>query len=885
MTVNYDKIQNDIQTLGTIADNDAFLEGFLSAFNFPKATLARTKTKNNIEQGVYIQGNGNVFFLASNAENLHSTFNILKKNDLAKIKVSFIIIANEIDLLVYESVSKKILETSKRELYKYIEFFYPLLGIKQNIAIDEKSVDIETAKKFAQLHNELILKNPDYNKDIHEFSYRLLFCCFIDSLGILTNSRLNFLISTYTDESGSDTGIFFNNLFKSLKIKSRSNLPRYFIDIKFIDAPLFSETIETLTFSKLARSLILELLRLNWSKISPEIFGALIQSIISDPNANYTLTTNIKKVIDPLFMKELYHSFENTKTNRDGCEILLRRIRSISVFDPSCGTGNFLLVAFKELNELASKVDEAIAVIVKSTVQQSQFLMSQVAENSVSYNSSAWHIPLINFHGITTNSFYSKIARLGFFFIAYQEAKKNLSNEAVFTESLNILFSINIVPCDAIRTNWETICKGNGETYIIGNPPYSGGINKTVSQKADIKQVFTDYKAYAKLDYAACWFMLATKHICTNGGGFAFVTTNSLTQGEQVQLLWPKLFEKEVHIKFAYTSFKWENYARNKTAVTVVIIGIVPNSNTQRCELYIPTKIYEPKKITPYLTSIGTIVQKSNLPISKLPKMVKGNMPLHWSKHLLSHEEKVEIIAHDPRVEKFLRPIIGGDELIDGIEKWCFWIYDNELDEAMSIKTIAEKIELVRKARQLSTDKSAQKHAKRSHQFRETRETRTQSLIIPEVSSEHRKYFQIDFGYKGTIIESTNYVVYDCEPWIFGVIASKMHNLWIRTVCGALETRIRYSPRLGYNTFPFPDITQEQKNIIYKRVLEIIRARQLSTPKTLAQLYEAEQMSNDLIDAHSLLDNVIENCYRDTPFVSDQDRLECLFELYNKLRG
>jgi hypothetical protein len=379
--------------------------------------------------------------------------------------------------------------------------------------------------------------------------------------------------------------------------------------------------------------------------------------------------------------------------------------------------------------------------------------------------------------------------------------------------------------------------------------------------------------------------MLATKYICTHGGGFAFVTTNSLTQGEQVQLLWPKLFAKGVHIRFAHTSFKWKNDARNRTAVTVVVIGVVPQIDTKPRELFTDTTVYELRSISPYLVPGDTIVKKRNTAISNLPKMVKGNMPLCWSDYLLSHEEMLDVIAHDPRAKKYLKKLVGGDELINGIERWCFWIRDAEVDDAMTIPAISERVELVRKARLASPDNSTRSHAGHPHRFREQRETRTNSLVIPEVSSENRKYLQIGFYGKDIIINSTNYVIYDCEPWVFGVVSSKMHNLWIRTVSGALETRIRYSPRLGYNTFPFPAISDVQKIDITKRVLAVIAARELYTGMTYAEWYDPNKMPGELRFAHSLLDSVIESCYRQTPFVSDQDRLASLFELYNKLGG
>lgn len=892
MTIDYDKVQNAVRALGTIADNDAFLEGFLSAFSFPNATYTRLKagTKGGVNQGVRIQGNGGVYFLASTVASLNSEFNILKKNsDLSKIKEAFIVIVNETDLLAYERESGDVLETRKSDLYRYIEFFFSLLGIKPEAASEEmKSADKKAAEKFAELYNELGIRNHNRSDDIAELLCRLLFCCFADNIGVLTNGELRTLVANYTDASGSDTSAFFCNLFEAMKSESQSGLPGYFSNVKYVDARLFRESLPLLDFSRKARSLVLDLMGLDWSDISPDILSTLVQSIIREEAGNscgnYTSTANIQKVIGPLFLDELYRVFERVKTIREECEALLKRVKAISVFDPSSGTGNFLLVAYKELNKLAGKISDAIDSHIASAALGNSSSSLRVAEETAPYDSGTF-IPWSSFHGIEEDTFSCAIARLGFLFVVCQESRYGADIKHLFADTLGMLFSNNIVVGNATRIDWETICRGDGETYLIGNPSYVGARKQTPAQKADLARVFAGYSRISNLDYAACWFMLATKYICAHGGGFAFVTTNSLTQGEQVQLLWPKLFEKGVHIRFAYTSFKWKNDARNRTAVTVVVIGVVPHSNRQSCELFTSTTVFEPRSISPYLVPGDTIIKKRSSPISKLPRMVKGNMPLYWSDYLLSHEQKVDIVSCEPRAEKFLKKVVGAEEFINGIERWCFWIRDAELQEAMGIACIAERVEKVKQARLSSTDRSARTHATHPHRFRETNETHKSSLVVPSVSSENRVYIPIGFVDKSIVVTNLAFAIYDCEPWIFGVVASRMHNVWIRTVCGALETRIRYSSQLGYNTFPFPDISKEQKAEITQRVLAIIAARETFSGMTYAEWYDPENMPDELRYAHYLLDCVIDRCYRDVPFVSDRERLDCLFELYNRLGG
>ena len=890
MTINYDKINALIKALGTITDNDAFLKGFLSAFNFPRATYDRLKagTKGGVNQGLHIPGKGGVYFLASTAENLNSEFNIFKKNnDLNKIKQAFIVIVNANDVLAYKRESEDVLETSKRDLHNYIDFFFSLLGIKQETAYEKmKSADKKAAEKFAELYNELAIRNLNHSCDISEFLCRLLFCCFADNIGMLTNGGLRHLMTNYTDTSGSDISAFFCNLFNAMKSESREGLPGYFSNVKYVDARLFGESLPLLDFSTKARSLVLDLMGVDWSDITPDILGTLIQSIIrkesGNSSGNYTSTANIQKVIGPLFMDELYRNFARIKSNREACDTLLRRIKAISIFDPSCGSGNFLLVAYRELNKLAAKISDAIKSHDLS-VALTRTSSSRRVSGNITRSNNGLFISWKNFYGIDNDSFSCIISRLGFLFVACQEARAGADIKRVFADTIEVLFGNNIIVGNATRIDWDTVCRGHEETYLIGNPSYVGARKQTPTQKADLAYVFKEYTKIANLDYAACWFLLATKYICAHGGGFSFVTTNSLTQGEQVQLLWPKLFEKGVHIRFAYTSFKWKNDARNRTAVTVVVLGIVPNNNLQTLELFTSTTVFEPRSISPYLVPGDAIVKKRSSPISNLPLMVKGNMPLYWSGYLLSHEEKDEIISREPRVKKFLKKIVGAKEFINGIERWCLWIHDAESHEAMDIPYIADRVERVKQKRLASLDRSAQTHATHPYRFRETNETRNSSLVVPSVSSENRDYIPIGFVDKNIIVTNLAFVIYDCEPWIFGVIASKMHNVWVRTVCGALETRIRYSSKLGYNTFPFPDINESQKANITQRVLAVIAARESYPGMTYAEWYDPYKMPDELHYAHSLLDLVIDHCYRAAPFVSDCERLSYLFELYKNL--
>ena len=865
MITDINKLQHDIRAIGSVSDSVEFFDGFLHAFNIPASTIDRLKSTSsyNVNKGVRI--GQQIFYLASEDSNLYSDLNILKKNNISRLKTRFAMIANADEVLVFDLRTEDTLFSTKKNLYSHVEFFFPLIGREKPVVDENIAVNIRVSEKFAQLYNECRLNNTQVNlADINELICRTLFCCVIDSMGLLMSGdvSLYIFVQKYTEESGKDFSNFMETLYEAIKHADHCNLPIHFRHVNYIDSRLFDKDISDISFSQKMRSLMLEIMSFDWSAVDPEILGSLIQSIIVPDDesitGNYTATANIQKVIGPLFLNGLYSEYENCKNESSACISLIERIRKICVFDTSCGCGNFLLIAYKELNQLLSK-------IACSAGKTDMPLM-----------------PISNFYGIESNPFSCAIARMGMLFVVLQSKETSLS---IVKTNMDILFSDNIVTANPTRIPWDSVCSGTSETYIIGNPSYKGARKRNNEQNADMDYVFNGQSNYKNLDYAACWFMLATKYIHNHGGAYAFVTTNSLTQGEQVSLLWPKLFEYGVHIRFGHKSFKWRNDARNTTAVTVVIIGVANNSDTRRCELYSQTVVTEPMQISPYLTPGSTLVQKRKRPISCLPDMIKGNMPYDGGYLLMDAATKNLFVEQDRRVLQYMRRIVGSDEFINGIERWCFWITDDKAEAALKLPIIKKRADLVRDLRLSKSDKNAQRLAAYPYRFREMHETTTNSLVIPSVSSENREYIPVGFVDKKTVVTNLAFVIYDCDPWIFGVVSSKMHNLWIKAVCGGLETRVRYSSELGYNTFPFPAITDEQKTAIRNCVNQVIAVREDEFDKTYAQMYKKGEMSDDLCFAHSMLDLQIEQCYRDEPFVSDDERLDYMFELYEKIGG
>jgi len=807
--------------------------------------------------------------------NLYSEFNRLKTDGLNKIKARFIFLANSDYILAYDSFTEETLSSSRKELFQHFDFFFPLIGIKKVRPTFNETVDMKAAEKFAQLYNQLLVDNKneeDSNFVIDSFLVRLLFCFFADSVGIIPRGTVHKLLLSFSSESGEDLGILIENMFRAMSEKDRNGIPHYLTQLPVIDIALFSKHVELPQFNKRTRQLILDISKLDWSAVNPDILGSLIQSIVfpescSGLSNNFTSVPNINKLIGPLFLDELYETYEKAKGNHKDLLNLLGRISKIRIFDPACGTGNFLIVTYKELKILESRIIESITNLTDGKGEIPHCLS------------------LSQFYGIEMNGLACEVAKLGLFFTECQLSRVDTEKPISTKRLLHYLNLKNIIHGNATRISWNKICPKDGnETYIIGNPPYKGARKQSAEQKSDVDFVFRKHDKIKDLDYAACWFYLASDYIENAKNAFAFVTTNSLTQGQQVELLWPKLFEKNVHISFAHTAFKWKNSGKNNTGVTVVIIGIRSNIHPSKKLIFTQTTSSEVPLINPYLTSVSdVIVRGRRKPISNLPNMPKGNMPYDGGHLLLTPSEKTDLVNAYPASERFLKRVMGSKEFIKGIERWCIWINDKDLDEALSIPPIKERVSRVEKVRRDSTDSAANKLAERPHQFRETNVTTSRSLIIPSVSSERREYIPIGFVYNNTIITNLAFAVYDCEPWVFGVIASRMHTVWIRAVCGGLETRIRYSSVLGYNTFPFPDISAEQKKSITKFVRDILAEREKETEKTMAQMYDPDTMSDGLRIAHRILDEAIERCYREDPFLSDQERLEFLFNFYKEL--
>ncbi|MDC0338964.1 SAM-dependent methyltransferase [Flavobacteriales bacterium] len=872
--IKHEQIRINLKDIIDSSSHLSFITMFLKSFEFPKSTIQKIEIAHKENANVTILKT-KIMFISSQSRALHVVMEQVKIDISNSFKERFIVIFNENEIFSFDTKTNESLKSSKKGLFNYFDFFLPLLGQEKAETGKNQSVDLKAAEKLASIYNELIL-HQDFKKefnidDLNITIARLLFCFWMDSKGLLGNGVLIKIFSHHSSEDGSNTNLIIKNIFAVLGSKKTKDLPNIFNELPVLESTLFEENIRVPFFSKKARGKLLELCSINWQSINPDVLGSLIQSII-DPENNtglsnhYTSSANILKVIGPLFLDDINSEFDTVANDVKGLSILLEKICYIRIFDPSCGAGNFIIVSFRELKNLEIEIRNKILSLggdIKTikTVDTSQI------------------------YGIESDKFKALIAKIGIC-ISYFQASQI---ENIESNSISKVFELaNIFVGNPCNIDWSSFCPSEKhyQVYLVTNPTYRGARKQTPNQKKDIQYVFKDYSGTRNLDYSSCWVYLASKFIDSENARAAIVTTNSLTQGEQVELLWPKVYGHNVEINFAHTSFKWKNSSKGNSGVTVVIIGLRKKSSCKKV-LYTTSRSFETDVISPYLTTgVNIIVKKQNTPISSLPVMHKGNMPYDGGNLILSSKERLNLINEFPESSKWIKKLLGSKEFIQGAERWCLWISDSDLSDAMLISPIKERIQKVFELRKNSSDKSAKKLALRSHQFREINLTTTHSIIIPSVSSERREYVPIGFVDNTAVITNLAFAIYDCDPWVFGVLTSKMHNLWIRTVCGALETRIRYSSRLGYNTFPFPDIDKNKRNNISECVYKIVSEREKHSEKTMAQLYDPEKMPDSLRTSHRTLDQVIEQCYRSESFISDQERLDYLFKMYKeKLNG
>lgn len=817
---------------------------------------------------------------------------------IAKLSPRLYIVSNGVFVVAYDPKENDWYENRIDLLWKDFEFFTPLAGIEKIQFTAEAEADVKSAELMAKLFDDIRryndIRDPQTIHALNVFMSRLLFCFFAEDTGLFPEDNLfTNTLRTHTKEDGSDLAEFIDRAFLAMSTNDPavlSTLPKLYEVFPYVNGGLFRDRYPIPVLSRRARTLILNCGEYNWREINPDIFGSMIQAVVTPEHRaglgmHYTSVPNIEKVIRPLFLDTLEEEFEaacaearekmSKKANHDRASQrlrnLLNRLSNIKFFDPACGSGNFLIITYKRLRELEIRIWKAMREITGMALLPFP------------------NITLTQFYGIELDEYAAETATLSMWLAEHQMNVKFQEELFVLPETLPLKPSGHIVCGNACRLDWNTVCPHTPEeeVYIMGNPPYLGSKLQDAIQKDDMKVALSDVKDKKGVDYIAAWFWKGAKYIKESKAKYAFVTTNSISQGEQVAMLWKPIFDLGLEIFYARTSFKWSNNAKYNAAVTVAIIGVGNKNNTQKLLFNEQeNKAYKVKNINPYLSaSDNVIVAKTyNIP-QGLPKAEFGCMPYDNGHLLLSESEKNSLLEKYPESDIFIKRIMGSQEFLNDIRRYCLWIDDDKREEAENIPPLRERIAATKDFR-LNESKDGASLANRSHQFREHYVINGDSkgkVIIPSVSSERRIYIPIGYVDKDTVISNLAFAVYGAEKWLFALLTSRMHNLWVRTVGGRLKTDYRYSATLCYNTFPFPKLATAEKEELERHAQNILNTRDENFDMTLGEMYNPESMPGELRDAHHQLDLAVERIYRPEPFTSDEERLEHLFKLYSKM--
>ena len=893
-------------------DSASFPYAFLEAFGNKPATIKRLKSGNtnssDIDGGV-LQRN-NIHIATCSEGTVSETLTRLKESPATtKGKAKFVVATDGIDFEAEDLTSDDPPVVCRfKEFPDHFGFFLPLAGITTVKQIRESSFDIKATGRLNRLYIELLKDNPEWGTeerrhDMNHFMARLIFCFFAEDTDIFNGEGLfTKTIEQISERDSSNTHEIMSEIFRamdtSIEDRAGANLPRWADTFPYVNGGLFSGNTDVPRFSKIARSYLIHIGNLDWTKINPDIFGSMIQAVTDEEERgalglHYTSVPNILKVLSPLFLDDLKVKLEEAGDSSQKLLNLRKRIAKIRVFDPACGSGNFLVISYKEMRAIEAEINKRRGETGRCS-----------------------DIPLTNYRGIELRDFPAEIARLALIIAEYQCDVVYRGQKEALAEFLP-LDAMNWIVCgNALRLDWLSICpptgtgvkmhaddlfsspleqaeidfeNEGGETYICGNPPYLGSQWQSGEQKSDLLSIFDGrVKNWKSLDYVSGWLMKAADYGTHTNSASAFVTTNSICQGRQVATLWPTIYETGHKIHFAHTSFKWANLASQNAGVTVVIIGLTNNAGKNRRLFSISGESSIEKvadNINAYLVLSGDVfVESSAKPQSDLQEMSFGNMPNDGGGLLLSRTEKDDLQLERNLERKLVRRIYGSREFINNQERYCLWINESNKYEALSSSLINKRIETVRSMRQGSQRKTTNELANVPYRFGEVRQRGDESVVaIPAISSENREYLPCGILSAGDIVTNKIYALYNAPVWYMSLIVSRLHWVWIGTVCVRMRTDFSYSNTLGWNTFPVPKLTEKNKEDLTKCAEDILLAREANFPATIADLYDPERMPDDLRRAHERNDEVLERIYIGRKFKNDTERLEKLFDLYTKM--
>lgn len=882
--LNLKAIEGRIKPLAGHDEYDReFIFDLMLAYGRSKGNITRLRngSLNIAEDPEHEVAQKNVIYFRETTGDLLQELERLRVSPVViKFATRFVIVTDYTEMIAYDLKTAENRTFPLREIDQHFTFFLPWAGMEKAQYTAESHADVKAAEKMGKLFDELasanpaIMKDPEQSHGLNVFFTRLLFCYFAEDTGIFGENQFTNAVGSHTLEDGSDTADFIRDLFAALDEADPKKKPGHLADFPYVNGRLFRADAHLTVprFSPKAREMLIGLGRQIWLDINPDIFGSMFQAVVapgkrSNLGQHYTSVPNILKTIEPLFMDELKEEFDKAYDSAKKLDKLLDRIARIRVFDPACGSGNFLVIAYKELRRL------------EHAILQRQ---SELGANQALFNES--RINIENFFGIEIDDFAVEVAILSMWI-----AKHQMNRE--FQEQFGI--SIPLIPLketgqiragNATRIDWNEVCPNNGtdEIYLIGNPPYKGGKSQPPEMKADYPFVFGDRPYSKDLDYIALWFVKGSQYISHTRAELAFVSTSSVAEGEHVGLLAPFLQAADVEIHFAHTPFKWENNAKSNAGVTVVVIGL-SNHGKKPKRLYTGGIQNVVNHINGYLTAgPNVLIVRRMKPLSEfLPVMALGSVPKDDGRLILEKGERDELISRAPQSASWIKRYVGASEFIQARDRYCLWL--NCEDRPMWGEIIESRVAHIQKFRESSTSANTRARANLAYRFWHVAYKPTDSIIVPSVSSKRRDY--IPMGYLGpdTVISNLAFAVYDAEPWLFGLLTSRMHMVWARAVGGKMKTDYRYSNTIVYNNFPVRELSDVEKQKLTEKALRVLDVREYHCEKTLAQLYDPDMMPDNLRQAHHEVDMYVDSLYSKRAYETDEERLSDLFAMYEEM--
>jgi len=884
-------------------DSEGFPFAFLEAFGNKRTTINRLKSGSSNSsdiEGAILQRN-NIHIIVCEEGEVTKALGQLKNSPTTKrAKAKFVLATDGVDLEAEDLASGETVACEYPDFPNHFGFFLPLAGINTVQQIRNNPIDIQATGRLNRLYVELLKENSDWasderRHDMNNFMVRLVFCFFAEDTDIFQgNDLFTTTVEQMSDRLSENTHEVLAELFRVMDIhpdeRDQAGLHRWATQFPYVNGGLFAGCKEVPRFSRIARSYLLHAGSLDWKAINPDIFGSMIQAVADDEERgelgmHYTSVPNILKVLNPLFLDDLREQLEAAGDNARKLLNLRKRISNIRVFDPACGSGNFLVIAYKQMREIEHEVNER--------------------RNETHLKSA---IPLTNFRGIELRDFAAEVARLALIIAEYQCDVIYRGQQDALAEFLP-LNAMNWITCgNALRLNWLSICpptgttvkmvaddlfeepldqteidfeNEGGETYICGNPPYVGGKKLKPEQKDDMK--ICGLEKLMQLDYVCCWFFKFSEYNLHEGAKASFVSTSSVCQGEQVALLWSRLSLKNIGLNYVYRPFKWKNNASNNAGVMCCILGLGEKKGGKKL-IFSEETVREVRNISPYLIEGDDIyVASSSRPINGLPAMCMGSNPVDGKNLVLTPDDKEKFISRDENAERYIRRYVGGNDILKNKHRYCLWIADDAVDNANSITDIKNRIESCKRYRE-GAGRDARKVSNTPYRFCYRTHKEDEFIAFPKTSSSGREYVPAAIFRSGPILNVDAFAVYGAKLFVLSLLMSKMHNVWLATTSGRLGEGYRYSVKLSYNTFPLPKLTEKNKSDLTQCAEDILLAREAHFPETIADLYDAKnEMHEDLRLAHERNDEVLERIYIGRRFKNDTERLEKLFELYTKL--